>query len=114
MEAVSGISKPFGDTLEILDFNYQNLKFFRIFLITFYSVFFVLMGIWQNKAISHCYMLKSIVLILEISVEMVFAPDIDSNGGTRFNVSTEYWNKKIENVVCVDSVLLCCDFGLNM
>ena len=29
MEAVSGISKPFGDTLEILDFNYQNQAVYR-------------------------------------------------------------------------------------
>ena len=39
-------------------------------LLTFYVVCFLLMAIWRNKIISHTYMIKSVILIVKVSLSL--------------------------------------------
>ena len=40
----------------------------KIFFLVFYTVCFLLMAIWRNKAISHSYMFKSMIVIVKVAL----------------------------------------------
>ena len=66
---IGELDRTVTDFEEKLGLTQKQLNFLRIFLLTFYSIYFVAMGIWNNKAVSHTNMIKSLILLSKVALE---------------------------------------------
>ena len=71
-ERLSAFWGSVTDFLDSEDDKEKPILGLKISLIVFYVSTFLLMAIWNNKVVSHTYMIKSVVLIVKISLNVAF------------------------------------------